>query len=295
VKVRAQVLHGQRLAYRQAGGGPVVVLVHGITSDSSIWRRVMPELARDFTVLAPDLPGHGESAKPPGDYSLGAHASTLRDLLAALGHERATFVGHSLGGGIAMQLSYQFPDLCERLVLVDSGGLGREVSPLLRAATLPGSDYVLGWLAASRLLDVGRIAAGLLAKAGLKVDTDLREITHAQRTFADPKARSAFVHTLRAVVDAGGQRVSAANRLYLAQHMPVLLIWGERDTLIPLSHGHAAHEQLVGSELEVFADCGHFPQLDQPERLVERLRRFIASTEPASLGVEDWRELLLAG
>jgi pimeloyl-ACP methyl ester carboxylesterase len=295
VKVRAQVLHGQRLAYRQAGGGPVVVLVHGITSDSSIWRRVMPELARDFTVLAPDLPGHGESAKPPGDYSLGAHASTLRDLLAALGHERATFVGHSLGGGIAMQLSYQFPDLCERLVLVDSGGLGREVSPLLRAATLPGSDYVLGWLAASRLLDVGRIAAGLLAKAGLKVDTDLREITHAQRTFADPKARSAFVHTLRAVVDAGGQRVSAANRLYLAQHMPVLLIWGERDTLIPLSHGHAAHEQLVGSELEVFADCGHFPQLDQPERLVERLRRFIASTEPASLAVEDWRELLLAG
>ena len=165
-EVRAQTLHGHRVAYRQAGSGPVVVLVHGITSDSSTWRRVMPYLARRFTVIAPDLIGHGESDKPRGDYSLGAHASGLRDLLVSLGHDRATFVGHSLGGGIAMQLSYQFPEMCERLVLVDSGGLGRDVSPLLRAATLPGSELVLPLLAATRLLDAGRLAAGLLSPRG---------------------------------------------------------------------------------------------------------------------------------
>src|SRR5665213_212176 len=153
--IRRMTLHGHSVAYRQAGSGPVVVLVHGITSSSATWERVIPDLARRFTVIAPDLAGHGESDKPKGDYSLGAHASTVRDLLRALGHERATFVGHSLGGGIAMQFSYQFPERCERLVLVDSGGLGRDVNWLLRAATLPGSELVLPLLAATRLLDAG--------------------------------------------------------------------------------------------------------------------------------------------
>ena len=122
------VLHGHRVFYRSAGSGPVVVLVHGITSTSATWANVLPYLAERFTVIAPDLLGHGESAKPRGDYSLGAYASGIRDLLLALGHERATFVGHSLGGGVAMQLAYQFPEHCERLVLVSSGGLGREIS-----------------------------------------------------------------------------------------------------------------------------------------------------------------------
>src|SRR6185312_10042016 len=108
-----------------------------ITSDSSVWQRVLPGLARRCTVIAPDLPGHGESHRSRGDYSLGASASTMRDLMLMLGTTRATVVGHSLGGGVAMQFAYQFPEMCERLVLVDSGGLGREVSMLLRAATLP--------------------------------------------------------------------------------------------------------------------------------------------------------------
>ena len=168
-------LHGHSVAYRQAGSGPVVVLVHGITSSSATWERVIGDLARRFTVIAPDLAGHGESDKPKGDYSLGAHASTVRDLLLALGHERATFVGHSLGGGIAMQLAYQFPERCERLVLVDSGGLGREVSLLLRAATLPGSELVLPFLTATRLLDAGARVGSLLGRFGpSRSGTDLR-------------------------------------------------------------------------------------------------------------------------
>ncbi len=289
-----RVLHGHRMAYRQAGSGPVIVLVHGITADSTTWARVMPYLARRFTVLAPDLAGHGASAKPRGDYSLGAHASSLRDLLAALGHDRATFVGHSLGGGIAMQLSYQFPELCERLVLVDSGGLGREVSLLLRAATLPGSEYVLPFLAATRLLEAGRFSVRLLGRVGLRPGTDVEEMARGHATLRDPGARAAFLHTLRAVVEPGGQRVDASDRLYLARRIPFMVLWGERDTIIPLSHGVRTHERLPGSRLEVFGRSGHFPQLDEPERFIDVLTDFIDSTEPARIAAEDWRELLEA-
>jgi pimeloyl-ACP methyl ester carboxylesterase len=277
------------VAYRQAGSGPVVVLVHGITSSSATWERVIGDLARRFTVIAPDLAGHGESDKPKGDYSLGAHASTVRDLLLALGHERASFVGHSLGGGIVLQLSYQFPERCERLVLVDSGGLGREVNLLLRAATLPGSELVLPFLAATRLLDAGARVGDLLGRLGLHVPTDLEEIARGHSTLRDGEARAAFVHTLRSVVEPGGQRVDASNRLYLAQHIPFLLIWGERDSIIPVSHGRAAHAQLPGSRLEVFERSGHFPQLDEPERFLEVLVDFIDSTEAATLNADDSR------
>jgi len=255
----------------------------------------MPYLTRRFTLLAPDLLGHGGSAKPRGDYSLGAYASSIRDLMASLGHERATFVGHSLGGGIAMQVAYQFPELCERLVLVDSGGLGREVSPLLRAAALPGSEYVLPLLAATRLTQAAELAAGVLARLGLRLATDISEMARGHATLSDPQARAAFVHTLRAVIEPGGQRVGAADRLYLAKHVPLMTIWGERDTIIPVSHGYAALERLPGARLEVFAGSGHFPQLDEPERFIDVLDDFIDSTEPAKLDTAGWRELLSAG
>jgi pimeloyl-ACP methyl ester carboxylesterase len=269
-----------------------MLLIHGITSSSENWRRVLPSLAGSFTVIAPDLIGHGQSDKPRGDYSLGAHASCMRDLLIALGHDRATVVGHSLGGGIAMQLFYQFPERCERLVLVDSGGLGRDVSLLLRAATLPGSEVVLPFLAATRLLDAGRRAGGLLGRLGLRAKTDLEEMAHGHATLSDRQTRSAFVHTLRAVVEPGGQRVEAANRFYLAEHLPFLLIWGEHDSIIPVAHGRKTHEQVAGSRLGVFPESGHFPQLDAPERFVEVLTDFMDSTEPATLETSQWRELL---
>jgi pimeloyl-ACP methyl ester carboxylesterase len=292
LELRYLTLHGHRVAYRQAGSGPVVVLVHGITSNSETWLRVMPYLARDFTVIAPDLLGHGESAKPRGDYSLGAYASGLRDLLVALGHDRATFVGHSLGGGIAMQLAYQFPERCERLVLVDSGGLGRDVSMLLRLATLPGSELVLPLLATTRLLDVGRAAGGLLGRLGLRAGTDIEEIARGHATLADRESRGAFVHTLRGIVEPGGQRVDASDRLYLASHIPFLLIWGEHDSIIPVAHGHRAHEQVAGSRLEVFANSGHFPQLDEPEKFLDVLIDFMDSTDPAQVDQQRWRALL---
>ncbi len=288
-------LHGHRVAYRRAGQGPVILLIHGITSTSATWETVIPALARGHTVIAPDLLGHGESAKPRGDYSLGAYASGVRDLLVALGHERATVVGHSLGGGIAMQLAYQFPERCERLVLVDSGGLGQEVSPLIRAATLPGASEVLPLLTYEPLLTVARKLAAAAGRIGLRLGTDMAQIAAGHATLADREAREAFVHTLRTIVDSRGQRVAATDRLYLASLVPFLLIWGERDSVIPVAHAHSAHGLVPTSRLEVFAASGHFPQIDEPERFARTLANFISETEPADVSWEEWRALLRGG
>ena len=289
------LLHGHRVAYRAAGSGPVIVLVHGITSNSATWERVMPYLATRFTVIAPDLIGHGESAKPRGDYSLGAYSSGIRDLMVALGHESATFVGHSLGGGVAMQLAYQFPERCERLVLVDSGGLGREVSFLLRAATLPFSEIVLPLLAHTRLLDAGRVVGRTFGRVGLHAGTDMAELARGHASLSDPEARSAFINTLRTIVDPGGQRVNASDRLYLAENVPFMLVWGERDPIIPVEHGLAAHELVPSSRLEVFENAGHFPHVDDPQRFLDVLLDFIDSTEAADTSSESWQAMLRTG
>jgi pimeloyl-ACP methyl ester carboxylesterase len=294
-ELRETELHGHCVAYRSAGSGPVIVLVHGITSTSATWERVIPALAKRFTVIAPDLLGHGGTAKPRGDYSLGAYASGVRDLLIALGHERATVVGHSLGGGVAMQLAYQFPERCERLVLIDSGGLGSEVHMLLRAATLPGSELVLPLLASEPLLDIGRGVGRLFGRLGLRLHTDIEEMAHGHASLAEPAARAAFVHTLRTIVDPTGQRVNANDRLYLAEKVPFLIIWGERDRIIPVAHAHATHARVPSSRLEIFERAGHFPHVDEPQHFIEVLTDFIDTTEPAEMAPERWRELLQKG
>jgi pimeloyl-ACP methyl ester carboxylesterase len=289
------VLHGHRVLYRSEGSGPVLVLVHGITSTSATWANVIPYLAERFTVIAPDLLGHGDSAKPRGDYSLGAYASGIRDLLIALGHERATFVGHSLGGGVAMQLAYQFPEHCERLVLVSSGGLGRDISALLRAASLPGSELVLPLLANAHVLGAGQLVGRLLRRVGLRVHTDVEEVLRGHASLSDGEARAAFLHTLRTIVDPWGQRVDASDRLYLARAIPFLIVWGERDPIIPVEHARSAHRLVPGSRLELFPNVGHFPHLEDPLRFVRVLVDFLETTEPAQVDAGGWGVLLRGG
>ncbi|HEX8744653.1 MAG TPA: alpha/beta fold hydrolase [Thermoleophilaceae bacterium] len=288
-------LHGHRVSYRQAGWGPVVVLIHGITGSSDTWLDLIEELAEDHTVVAPDLLGHGESAKPRGDYSLGAYASGIRDLLAALGHDRATVVGHSLGGGVAMQMAYQFPERVERLVLVSSGGLGREVNILLRASVLPGSELVLPLLTAQGVVNVTNAVAGALGRLGLRAGADLEEMWTGFCSLGDVEARAAFIHTLRGIIDPGGQRVSATDRLYLAAEMPSLIVWGERDPVIPFRHGLRASESMPGSRLVSFPDAGHFPHRDNPRRFARALLDFMDETHPAVIPEERLRELLREG
>ena len=271
-------LHGHRVSYRIAGRGPLLVLLHGIAGTSATWETVIPRFSERHTVIAPDLLGHGESGKPEGDYSLGAYANAIRDLLEALGQERGTIVGHSLGGGVALQFAYQFPERCERLVLVSSGGLGREVHALLRAAALPGAEVVLPWLCVVGQRGVGRVVHAL-GSIGLRASADLEETWRSFVSLAEPEARRAFLHTVRGIIDLGGQRVTASDRLYLAAGLPMLIVWGERDALIPVRHGREAHARLPGSRLEIFPGSGHFPHLDDPERFARVLLDFVATTQ----------------
>jgi pimeloyl-ACP methyl ester carboxylesterase len=287
-------LHGHRVCFRLAGDGPLIVLIHGITGRSQQWEPAIDRLQSDHTLLAPDLLGHGESAKPRGDYSLGAYASGIRDIMVALGHERATVVGHSLGGGIAMQFAYQFPERCDRLVLVSSGGLGREVHLLLRAATLPGSEWVLPLLTNARLLAAGEAVGRALGVLRLQAGTDLAEVARGFGSLGEAEARAAFIETMRAVLDPGGQRVSALDRLYLAESVPSLLVWGDSDPIIPVAHGLAAHDAMPGSRLEVLPGVGHFPQLERPVEFSRLLADFVAETEPADLDTVTMRDRLLA-
>jgi len=286
-------LHGHTCSYRTGGRGPVLALVHGITNSSASWEPVLGLLAQHFTVIAPDLLGHGDSAKPRGDYSLGANASLLRDLLLALGHERASIAGHSLGGGIAMQFAYQFPERVERLVLVSSGGLGRQVTPVLRAVALPGAELVLPLLASRPLVDAGTKLGGFIDRLGLSLGADISAMATGFASLQDIEARRAFVHTARSVIELGGQRVNATDKLYLAAAVPTLIAWGDRDPIIPARHGIRAHELMPGSRLELFAGAGHFPHHDDPVRFATMIEEFAAQTEPAAPDEDRLRRLVV--
>jgi pimeloyl-ACP methyl ester carboxylesterase len=293
MQVKTAIVHGRSVSYVEAGEGPVLLLIHGIAGYCENWREVVEPLARHHTVIAPDLPGHGASEAGGGDYSIGALASGLRDLLLALGHERATVVGHSLGGGVAMQLAYQFPEMIERLVLVSSGGLGPEVSPVLRAAALPGADLFIS-VTAGAGQRVGSVLGRGFAAIGLRPNADVAEVARGYASLEDPARRAAFLDTLRAVVGTRGQRVHAGDRLYLAEAVPVLIVWGARDSIIPVRHGEDAHRAIPGSRLEVFEDVGHMPQLEAPGRFIAVLERFLRETEPAKFDRDEWRARIRA-
>lgn len=290
-------LHGHQISYRERGepGRPVVLLIHGITSSSATWDPVLPDLAKNLHVIAPDLLGHGESDKPRADYSLGSLASMLRDLLEHLGIERVTVVGHSLGGGVAMQFSYQYPEYCERIVLVDAGGLGREVSLALRAATLPGAEFVLPVIASTKVRDAGSAIGRFLGRLPMRPRPSVMEVARGYASLSETAARTAFVHTLRSVVEPGGQRVSAHDKLYLSEDMPTLILWGKLDTVIPVSHAYHAHAAIPGSVLEIFEQSRHFPHMDEPARFARVLTRFIESTEHTPMDKTSRRERLARG
>jgi pimeloyl-ACP methyl ester carboxylesterase len=292
--VEQVTLHGYEVAYRRAGKGPVLLLLHGIAGSSQTWLPSMEPLQRDYTVLAPDFLGHGRSAKPLGDYSLGNHASGMRDFLHVLGIERATVVGQSFGGGVAMQFAYQFPERCERLVLVDAGGLGREVSWMLRLVTLPAAEYVLPVIFSAPVRNVGDSILGLLRDRGIR-HVRAAEMWQSFASLTEPANRQAFIRTMRAVIDPGGQSVSAMDRLYLAANMPTLIVWGDKDKIIPMVHAYKAHEAMPNSRLAIMEGVGHYPHVEEPGRFVEILVDFLQTTQPSSFTPEEHREQLRRG
>jgi pimeloyl-ACP methyl ester carboxylesterase len=293
-----RTIHGYRRALRIAGsGGPVMLLIHGIGDNSTTWGTVQAKLAQRYTVIAPDLLGHGQSDKPRADYSIAAYANGMRDLLSVLDIERVTVVGHSLGGGVAMQFAYQFPQLVERLILIGAGGVTKDVNLALRLASLPMGGEALALLRLPMVLPtvqaVGKITGAVLGST--RLGRDLPDVLRSLRDLPEPKASAAFTRTLRAVVDWRGQVVTMLDRCYLTESVPVQLIWGEQDVVIPVSHARMAHAAMPGSQLEVFKRSGHFPFHDDPDRFVEVVERFMDSTEPAPYDQTALRELLRTG
>ena len=275
-------LHGDRVAYRDAGQGKVLLLIHGMAGSSATWRAVLPQLSKKYRVVAPDLLGHGESAKPRGDYSLGAFAVWLRDFLDELGITRATVVGQSLGGGVAMQFVYQHPDYCERLVLISSGGLGPDVGLVLRLLSAPGAEFVLPIIAPKPVLTAGNKVKSWFTRAGIQSPRGA-ELWSAYSSLSDGQTRQSFLRTLRSVVDYRGQAVSALNRLQLRSEVPVMAIWGEKDNIIPVDHAYAAQAAREGSRLEVLSGVGHFAQVEAPTKVVDLIEDFIATTSSAEI------------
>ncbi len=288
-------IHGHRRAFVKIGHGPALLLLHGLGCDHLTWEPVLDRLAEHYTVIAPDLLGHGRSAKPRADYSVGGYANGMRDLLTVLGIDKVTVVGHSFGGGVAMQFAYQFPERTERMVLVGSGGLGPEVTPIIRAITTPGYQQAMGVLTLPGIRHVGIAGLRVAAATGSRHTRDLREVADIYETFKDPAARAAICHVVRAVVDWKGQIVTMADRAYLTDVMPMAVIWGQDDHVIPVSHARRAAALAPKARVEIIPNAGHFPHKDHPERFARILHEFVRSTQPATYSRARWRRLLKNG
>ena len=279
------VLHGDQVAYQDEGrGDEALLLIHGMAGSSQTWRAVIPQLSETYRVIAPDLLGHGQSAKPRSDYSLGAFAVMLRDLLDALGISRATIIGQSLGGGVAMQFAYQHRDYCQRLVLISSGGLGPDVGWPLRLLSVPGAELILPVIAPPPVVTAGNKLGSWLSASGIRSPRSA-ETWSAYASLADSPTRQAFLKTLRSVIDYRGQTVSALNRLHLTSDLPTMIIWGDQDRIIPMKHGHAVHAARPGCRFEVLAGVGHFPHVERPGNVVNMIHGFIDTTRPSTHAV----------
>ena len=288
-------IHGHRRAFVKAGKGPALLLLHGVGCDHTSWDEVIEPLSRRFTVIAPDLLGHGQSDKPRADYTLGGFANGMRDLLTILGIDKVTVIGHSFGGGVAMQFAYQFPERTERLMLVASGGLGPEVSPGIRMISTPGFEQLMGVLTLPGLRHAGVLGLRALAATPWKATRDLDEVATIFDSFKDKQARQAVRHVVRAVVDWQGQIVTMADRAYLTEAMPMRVVWGRDDKVIPVRHASNAAALAPRSRVEVVPDAGHFPHKDDPERFVAIVTEFVRTTDPATYSRARFRALLKSG
>ena len=276
-----------QLAYVRQGSGPPVLLIHGMAGSRETWQATQRVLAATCDVIAVDLPGHGRSSLPNGDYSLGSLAAALRDLLDRLDIDRVTVVGHSLGGGIALQFVYQFPERCERLVLVSSGGLGREVTPFLRALSLPGASAALSGLLMLRRNERAQQVGRFFSPVAGRLYSDFPLMLANFAALQEPALRRSFIATIRAVIDPGGQRITATDRLPVLQRLPVMVVWGSRDQMIPPAHALAVASALPDARLEVFDGAGHYPHEYDPARFALSLHAFIQETEPARMTSRD--------
>ncbi len=293
-------LHGKRRAFVKQGSGPALLLLHGLACDHTTWTPVIDELAKKYTVIAPDLLGHGLSDKPRADYTLGGYANGMRDLLTVLGIDKVTVVGHSFGGGVAMQFAYQFPERTQRVMLVSTGGLGPDVTPLIKLIQVPGWFRVMGALTLPGVRHVETFALRTAHQYGdvgplRKVTRDLDEVADIIESWKDRRTRFAIRHLVRAVIDWRGQIVTMSDRAYLSDAMPMAVVWGQDDQVIPVRHASNAAALAPEVRVEVLADAGHFPHKNHPEEFARILDDFVSTTEPATYNRARFRRMLKAG
>lgn len=271
---------GHQMSYVTGGSGPPMVLLHGLGANSFTWRYVLPTLMQHYTIFAPDMFGCGDSDKANVDFSLHAMAGYVNGFMEAVGLDRAIFVGHSLGGGLTMQYCHEYPGHAERIVLVSSGGLGTDLHWLLRISTLPGANGIIGAMAdpRTRLPQLSRtMEQRRLHRLDQEFDPDTQTMLDRFQSY---ETRQAFLSMLRHVGGLKGQRLSALAHLGELT-VPVLLIWGARDSTIPVSHGRHALSFIPFAHLEVLPNCYHRPQIEAPRRFNELILDFLrAETWP---------------
>ncbi|TWS25065.1 alpha/beta hydrolase [Tsukamurella sputi] len=283
-------IHGHRRAYRIGGSGPAVLLLHGIGDNSLVWDPVMARLTDRFTVIAPDLLGHGLSDRPRADYSVAAFANGVRDLLCYLGIDHVSLVGHSLGGGVAGQFAYQYPEMVDRVAFVAPGGVDHHVAPLLRLLSLPLAEQLVALTALPGAKEF--LATALLAAAAVPnpVRSDAVQLRRALDRMPNTASPHAFTRTLRSVVDLRGQVVTMRDRCYLTAEVPTLIAWGADDSIIPAAHAEVLREALPAARVEIFDGVGHFPMTEAPDRFLALLTDFLTSTAPARLARTHLRD-----
>jgi len=276
---------GARVHYRRAGEGEPILLLHGIAHSCRAWDRVIVPLAERYDVIAVDLPGCGLSDKPDTDYSLGSQAVALRFVLDELGLDVVTAVGHSLGGGVAMTLSYHYPERVGRLALVSSGGLGKELHPIFRMATLPVvPERVMRGLFHPLVRTPRNALTSMITGATgdpffFRPDGHQADMAEILETMEQPEAQRAFLSMLRSASSIAGQAVSALDRLCLAQ-FPILIMWGREDNVFPVQHAYRAAEVVPQAKLVIIEECGHFPQLEATSTFNSELLDWLSETTP---------------
>ena len=297
-EVEFVTVHGKRRAFVRTGSGPALLLLHGLACDRTTWDRVVPLLAKKYTVIAPDLLGHGLSDKPRADYTLGGYANGMRDLLTVLGIDKVTVVGHSFGGGVAMQFAYQFPERTQRVMLVSSGGLGPEVTPLIKLVQAPGWEAAMRVLTMPGIRHLETTTLRALASHGgplRKYTRDLDEAATIVESWRDRRTRFAVRHLVRAVIDWRGQIVTMSDRAYLTEAMPMAVVWGRDDQVIPVRHSSNVAALVPDASVTVLPDSGHFPHRDHPEEFVRLLDRFVTTTAPSVYSRARFRRMLRHG
>ena len=280
----AVVAEGVRLHWAEMGeptGKPPLVLLHGLNDCYRTWRQVAPRLARDRQVLMPDLPGHGLSARPDASYELRWYAHVMARWLEAARVELADVVGHSFGGGVAQTMLLECPERIRRLVLVSSGGLGREIGLSLRLAAIP--------LVVERL---GQPFMGPGTRLAVKAMGDVLSSDERRRLStmnAQSGSARAFARTVRDIIDWRGQRRTFFQRAEeISSLPPIRVLWGERDTVIPFAHAEALADSVEGVRVIPFPDCGHHPHHEKPDAFVKAVGDFLDSPAVPAARLRRW-------